>query len=79
MGGESLSRIRLHSLSFAVGVVVTFLTIAFAIILLKQSGSILGWGFQLQSPVMVSILALIMFTIGLVLLMDINIGTFLQD
>ena len=75
MGGESLSRIRLHSLSFAVGVVVTFLTIAFAIILLKQSGSILGWGFQLQSPVMVSILALIMFIIGLVLLMDINIGT----
>ena len=74
MGGESLSRIRLHSLSFAVGVVVTFLTIAFAIILLKQSGSILGWGFQLQSPVMVSILALIMFIIGLVLLMDINIG-----
>jgi len=75
MGGESLSRIRLHSLSFAVGVVVTFLTIALAIILLKQSGSILGWGFQLQSPVMVSILALIMFIIGLVLLMDINIGT----
>ena len=75
MGGESLSRIRLHSLSFAVGVVVTFLTIAFAIILLKQSGSVLGWGFQLQSPVMVSILALIMFIIGLVLLMDINIGT----
>ena len=75
MGGESLSRIRLHSLSFAVGVVATFLTIAFAIILLKQSGSILGWGFQLQSPVMVSILALIMFIIGLVLLMDINIGT----
>ena len=74
MGGESLSRIRLHSLSFAVGVVVTFLTIALAIILLKQSGSILGWGFQLQSPVMVSILALIMFIIGLVLLMDINIG-----
>lgn len=74
MGGESLSRIRLHSLSFAIGVVVTFLTIAFAIILLKQSGSILGWGFQLQSPVMVSILALIMFIIGLVLLMDINIG-----
>ena len=75
MGGESLSRIRLHSLSFALGVVLTFLTIAFAIILLKQSGSILGWGFQLQSPVMVSILALIMFIIGLVLLMDINIGT----
>jgi len=75
MGGESLSKIRLHSLSFAFGVVVTFLTIALTIILLKQSGSMLGWGFQLQSPVVVSILALIMFLIGLVLLMDINIGT----
>ena len=75
MGGESLSKIRLHSLSFAFGVVITFLTIALAIILLKQSGSFLGWGFQLQSPVVVSILALIMFLIGLVLLMDINIGS----
>jgi thiol:disulfide interchange protein len=64
----------LHSLSFAFGVVVTFFIIALAIILLKQSGSMLGWGFQLQSPVVVSILALIMFLIGLVLLMDINIG-----
>ena len=75
MGGESPSKIRLHSLSFAFGVVITFLTIALAIILLKQSGSVLGWGFQLQSPVVVSILALIMFLIGLVLLMDINIGS----
>lgn len=74
MGGESLSKIRLHSLSFAFGVVVTFFIIALAIILLKQSGSMLGWGFQLQSPVVVSILALIMFLIGLILLMDINIG-----
>ena len=75
LGGKSLSKVRLHSLSFAFGVVLTFLTIALAIILLKQSGSVLGWGFQLQSPVVVSILALIMFLIGLVLLMDINIGS----
>ena len=34
-----------------------------------------GWGFQLQSPPVVALLAILMFIIGLVLLMDINIGT----
>ncbi|MDA8885080.1 thioredoxin family protein, partial [Gammaproteobacteria bacterium] len=33
------------------------------------------WGFQLQSPLIVSFLSILMFIIGLILLMDINIGT----
>ena len=49
--------------------------IGFALILLKQAGLFLGWGFQLQSPTIVGLLSLLMFVIGLVLLSDINIGS----
>ena len=34
----------------------------------------IGWGYQLQSPVVVGILTLIMLGIGLILLTNINIG-----
>jgi thiol:disulfide interchange protein DsbD len=75
MGNESNLKIRQHALSFCLGVLVTFLLIGLAMIMLKQAGSYLGWGFQLQSPVIVSILSMIMFVIGVVLLTDINIGS----
>ena len=75
MGGESKDKIRKHSLSFCAGVVISFVLIAVALIGLKESGVFVGWGFQLQSPVIVGSLSILMFLIGVVLLMDINIGT----
>ena len=57
------------------GVVISFVLIAVALIGLKESGVFVGWGFQLQSPVIVGSLSILMFLIGVVLLMDINIGT----
>tara|TARA_B110000014_G_C20104834_1_gene580753 strand:+ start:41 stop:2011 length:1971 start_codon:yes stop_codon:yes gene_type:complete len=75
MGGGSPKKVRLHSLTFCLGVIISFLTIALAILLLQKGGTMVGWGFQLQSPVIVAFLAVLMFVIGLVLLMDINIGT----
>ena len=75
MSGESESKIRLHSLSFSLGVLLSFIAIAVLLIILKESGNYLGWGFQLQSPLIVSSLAIVMFVIGLVLLTDINIGS----
>ena len=75
MGNESSLKIRQHALSFCSGVLISFLLIGFAMIMLKQAGSYLGWGFQLQSPVIVSILSIIMFVIGVILLTDINIGS----
>jgi thiol:disulfide interchange protein DsbD len=53
----------------------SFLLIATVLIALKSSGSSVGWGFQLQSPLMVGILSILMFLIGLILLMDINLGS----
>ncbi len=75
MSNQSPSKIRAHALSFCAGVMISFLLIGFAMILLKQAGLYLGWGFQLQSPLIVGLLGLLMFVIGLILLTDINIGS----
>ena len=75
MSNQSPEKIRAHALSFCTGVMISFLMIGLAMILLKQAGLFLGWGFQLQSPLVVGLLSLLMFIIGLVLLSDINIGS----
>lgn len=75
MGGSSKSKIRIHSLLFCSGVIISFLLIALTLLAFKGAGNSVGWGFQLQSPVIVGILSILMFSIGLILLMNIDIGT----
>ena len=75
MGNESITKVRLHSLSFCFGVLVSFIAMGLALLALKQVGTNLGWGFQLQSPLIVGTLSILMFVIGLVLLTDLNIGS----
>ena len=75
LGGDSTFKIRAHSIIFSLGVLASFLLIATVLIALKSSGSSVGWGFQLQSPLIVGILSILMFLIGLILLMDINLGS----
>jgi len=75
IGKESKIKIRKHALSFCTGVLISFLLIGLTIVLLKEAGSFIGWGFQLQSPIIVAILAMIMFAIGIILLTDIDIGS----
>ena len=75
LGNESKQKIRLHALSFCFGALLSFLLIGLSLILLKQTGSYLGWGFQLQSPIIVGMLSILMFIIGIILLTDINIGS----
>ena len=75
MGGSSKSKIRTHSLLFCFGVIISFLLIALSLLALKSVGNSVGWGFQLQSPMIVGFLSILMFIIGLILLMNIDIGT----
>ena len=75
MGGSSKSKIRTHSLLFCLGVIISFILIALSLLALKSAGNSVGWGFQLQSPVVVGFLSILMFIIGLILLMNIDIGT----
>ncbi len=50
----------LQGFSFTTGVIVSFLIIAGLMLALKATGSAIGWGFQLQNPYFVGVLALIM-------------------
>ena len=51
--------------AYTAGVVLSFLLLAGALLLLRQGGSQLGWGFQLQSPMFVAALAALFTLIGL--------------
>ena len=74
MGGSSPRKIRNHALVFTVGVIASFMLIALIIVLLKQAGNFVGWGFQLQSPLIVGLLSLVMVFISLVLITDNSFG-----
>ena len=45
-----------HGMSFSIGSIVTFISIGLIILILKIFGEEIGWGFQLQSPILVSLL-----------------------
>ena len=51
--GSDKAKIVKHGLVFALGVLLSFWTLAGALLVLRAGGSQLGWGFQLQSPAFV--------------------------
>lgn len=52
-------------LSYTAGVILSFLAIAGLLIIIKGAGAHIGWGFQLQNPIVVALLAYMLFMIGL--------------
>ncbi|HEX3755141.1 MAG TPA: thioredoxin family protein, partial [Rhizomicrobium sp.] len=56
---------RAESFAYALGAIVTFLVFGFAIVLLRETGTTVGWGFQLQEPLAVAGFALLIFAVGL--------------
>ncbi len=65
--------------AYTTGVLVSFAVFALVLIGLKAAGTSVGWGFQLQSPWLVGLLALLLFAIGLNLLGVYEIGGRLQN
>ncbi len=57
--------LRLQGLVFGAGVVLSFLALAGIMLVLRAQGVQLGWGFQLQSPVFVTLLAGLFFLLAL--------------
>jgi len=57
--------LRHEAVAFAAGVVLTFMALGVALALLRAAGEELGWGFQLQSPAVVSALAILFFVLAL--------------
>lgn len=72
------SHVRRHGAFFLVGVLATFLSLAGILIALQSAGAAIGWGFQLQQPVVVSALTLVFFVLGLNLLGTFEVGAGLQ-
>ncbi|MGA2975708.1 MAG: protein-disulfide reductase DsbD domain-containing protein [Spirochaetia bacterium] len=72
---QGVDRSRRQGLLFLAGVLVSFWIIAAALIILRAGGQLLGWGFQLQNPVVVIIAAVIFFIIGLNLFGVFEIGS----
>ena len=71
--------IRREAWFYTIGVLVTFLALTILLLALKSAGAQIGWGFQLQSPILVGMLALLLFIIGLNLLGLFEFGTRLQN
>ena len=72
--GERPSRLRLHGLAYTAGVLASFLGLAALLIALKDGGAAIGWGFQLQSPLVVAGLAYLLFAMGLSLSGVVHVG-----
>lgn len=56
---------HVHGWVYALGVVSSFVLVAFILITLQQAGAAVGWGFQLQEPRFVALLAYLFFVMGL--------------
>tara|TARA_B100001029_G_scaffold26019_1_gene18463 strand:- start:196 stop:2247 length:2052 start_codon:yes stop_codon:yes gene_type:complete len=60
---------------FSVGVIVSFLIIAALLLSLKSGGESIGWGYQLQSPIVVSLLFYLFIVMGYIFMSNIVIGS----
>jgi len=60
---------------FLAGVLISFVGLAGLLVILREIGLPVGWGFQLQMPIVVAALALLLFAIGLNLMGAFEVGT----
>src|ERR1700745_972511 len=63
-GGDP-ARSRREGLGFLAGVMAAMLALAGLLIAIRAGGAAVGWGFQLQSPLVVAALALVMLASAL--------------
>ncbi len=72
--GEEKSRQRAHGLMYTAGIVASFWLIVGVLLVLRAGGREVGWGFQLQSPGFVAVLAALVFFLGLSLAGQFELG-----
>jgi thiol:disulfide interchange protein DsbD len=72
--GEERSRLRSHGLVYTLGILVSFWIIVAALLILRAGGSQAGWGFQLQSPTFIALLASGLFFFALSLAGQFDLG-----
>jgi DsbC/DsbD-like thiol-disulfide interchange protein len=72
-------RLLAGGLAYTGGVVLSFVALAALLLALRAGGEQLGWGFQLQSPAVVALLAALFTLIGLNLVGVYELGSVLPD
>jgi thiol:disulfide interchange protein len=65
LAGENRWTSLKHGLAFFAGALLSFWVLAAVLLVFRSYGETLGWGFQLQSPLFVGILALALFVFAL--------------
>lgn len=73
-GGDG-ERLALHGWAYTAGVVLSFIVVAAVFLGLRQFGTWVGWGFQLQSPAFVAALVVLFFVMTLAMAGYIEVGT----
>lgn len=63
--GHDKKKVVAHGLIFALGVLLSFWALATVLAVIRAGGSVVGWGFQLQSPVFVFVLAAVVLVFAL--------------
>ncbi len=72
---ESKHKLHRHGWAYTVGCISTFLIIAGVMLGLRASGEAVGWGFQLQSPAVITVLLYLFFLMGLSFSGFVNLGS----
>ncbi|HQT64267.1 MAG: hypothetical protein B7Z75_08680 [Acidocella sp. 20-57-95] len=65
LGGQAQAKVRHEALFYTLGVIVAFTCIGGLLLMLRGFGEQIGWGFQLQSPIFVAGMALLILAIAL--------------
>ncbi len=65
MKDKEAGKAMMSGIAYTLGVVISFVIIAGLLIVLQSAGSQIGWGFQLQNPVVIAVLVYLFFLIGL--------------
>ncbi|MEG0938041.1 MAG: thioredoxin family protein [Comamonas sp.] len=63
--GQNRRAQKISGLAYTAGVVLSFVALGALLLGLRAAGQQLGWGFQLQSPIVVSLLATLFTVLGL--------------
>jgi thiol:disulfide interchange protein DsbD len=71
---QSRAHLRRHGLFYALGILISFWAIVAVLLVLRATGGHAGWGFQLQSPVFIALLASLIFFLALSLAGQFEIG-----
>jgi thiol:disulfide interchange protein len=76
--GGAPRQARIEAIAFAGGAIATFTALGAVLAVMRSAGTAVGWGFQLQSPVVTAALSLLMLAAALNLFGVFEVGTSVQ-